>query len=166
MLIVVAALAIVLIIGGAIIITNCVDDIIGIIAVVLGVIFFLVGIIGAIYCGSELLHSCYIDDEIAMYEAENARIEQSVADVVTAYLEHESAILTAAAPQVSPNSAITIIAAYPELNSSEIVATQLQIYYTNNKLIRELRAEKLRFSIYRWWLYFGSNDSSTEAAVS
>ena len=85
---------------------------------------------------------------------ENAAIEQKVADSVNAYLNHESGIMNTL--KTNPESSITIVAAYPTLNSSELIAEQIRIYNSNNQKIKELKEQKVLLGIKRWWIYFGS----------
>ena len=92
-----------------------------------------------------------IDKKIAMYEEENTKIEQQIADVVTQYQEYEAGIFT----EVSPESAMTLVALYPELKSDTLVQSQIEVYADNNKQIKELKCKAINASVLRWWLYFG-----------
>lgn len=80
-----------------------------------------------------------IDKKIALYEEENNRIEQQIADVVTQYQEYETGIFT----EVSTEGSITL------------VQSQIEVYVDNNKTIRELKSSAINAYVYRWWLYFG-----------
>ena len=86
-----------------------------------------------------------------MYEEENTKIEQQIADVVTQYQEYEAGIFT----EVAPESAMTLVALYPELKSDTLVQSQIEVYADNNKQIKELKCKAINTSIIRWWLYFG-----------
>lgn len=86
-----------------------------------------------------------------MYEEENTKIEQQIADVVTQYQEYEEGIFT----EVAPESAMTLVALYPELKSDTLVQSQIEVYVDNNKQIKELKSMSINASIFRWWLYFG-----------
>ena len=92
-----------------------------------------------------------IDKKIAMYEEENTKIEQQIADVVTQYQEYEAGIFT----EVAPESAMTLVALYPELKSDTLVQSQIEVYADNNKQIKELKCKAINASVLRWWLYFG-----------
>ena len=92
-----------------------------------------------------------IDKKIAMYEEENTKIEQQIADVVKQYQEHESVIFT----KVAPEGAMTLVTLYPELKSDTLVQSQIEVYIENNKSIKELKSMTINASFYRWWLYFG-----------
>lgn len=113
-------------------------------------------IVGFCVCGSGLVSGKYIDEKIVMYQEENAKIEQQVAESINAYLEHESKVFENASDKVNPESAITIIAAYPELNSSELITKQIEIYNNNNAEIKRLKAAKIDLAVNKWWVYFGS----------
>lgn len=86
-----------------------------------------------------------------MYEEENTKIEQQIADVVTQYQEYEAGIFT----EVAPESAMTLVALYPELKSDTLVQSQIEVYADNNKQIKELKCMAINTSVIRWWLYFG-----------
>lgn len=92
-----------------------------------------------------------IDDKIAMYEEQNNKIEEQIAEVVQQYMEYESGVFT----EVASDSAITLISLYPELKSDALVASQIELYVENNQKITELKEKKINGSVTRWWLYFG-----------
>lgn len=93
-----------------------------------------------------------IPAQIAMYEEENARIEEKVANTVTKYMEYEKDIFI----EVSPDDdAFTLISLYPELRSDTLVAKEIEVYISNNDKIKTLKTELLKISSYKFWLYFG-----------
>ena len=92
-----------------------------------------------------------IDDKIAMYQEENAIIEQQVAVVVEDYMIHEDAMYSKAKIE----SPIVLAQMYPELKSNELCAKQIDIYIANNGKIKSLKEAKIEGSVYRWWLDFG-----------
>ena len=96
-----------------------------------------------------------INDRIDMYEEENARIEQQIADVVEQYQKYEADIFR----EVAPESAVTMVSLYPELKSDSLVQAQIEVYTENNKTIRNLRDKQIKGDVYRWWLYFGGGNT-------
>nr|DAQ95523.1 MAG TPA: hypothetical protein [Caudoviricetes sp.] len=92
-----------------------------------------------------------IDKKISLYEEENTKIEQQIADVVNQYQEHESGIFK----DVTPEGAMTLVTLYPELKSDALVQSQIDVYVENNKAIKELKSMTVNASFYRWWLYLG-----------
>lgn len=98
-----------------------------------------------------VLNRVNIDKKIALYEEENAKIEQQIADTVKQYQEYETGIFT----EVAPESSITLVALYPELKSDTLVQSQIEVYVENNKTIKELKSSAINAPVYRWWLYFG-----------
>jgi hypothetical protein len=92
-----------------------------------------------------------IDAKIAMYQEENSKIEEQIATVVSQYQEYESDIFES----VAPESAVTLVALYPELKSDTLVQKQIDVYLANNEKIKALKEEKIGGSVLRWWLYFG-----------
>ena len=110
-------------------------------------------LLGLIIVGVNVKSLSVIDDRIVMYEEENARIEQQVADVVEQYQKYETDIFM----EVAPESAVTMVSLYPELKSDSLVQAQIEVYTENNKTIRDLRDKQIKGNVYRWWLYFGGN---------
>ena len=98
-----------------------------------------------------VLNRVNIDKKIAIYEEENTKIEQQIADTVKQYQESETGIFT----EVAPESSITLVALYPELKSDTLVQSQIEVYVENNKTIKELKSSAINAPVYRWWLYFG-----------
>lgn len=101
-----------------------------------------------------MIHQCnyVIPAQIAMYEEENALIEEKVSNTVTKYMEYEKAIVI----EVSPDDdAFTLISLYPELRSDTLVSNEIDVYVKNNEKIKELKSEALNISNYKFWIYFG-----------
>lgn len=111
------------------------------------VISFIIAIVLAVYVSGSFV----IDEKIAMYQEENAKIEEQIAAVVEQYQQYETDIFQS----VAPESAVTLVAMYPELKSDTLVQTQIEVYMANNETIKQLRTEKIDASVLRWWLYFG-----------
>ena len=86
-----------------------------------------------------------------MYQEQNQKIEESIADLVENYMNYEANTFK----NISSDSAITLVSLYPELKSDTLVEQQCNLYMENNKKITELREEQINMTIYRWWLYFG-----------
>lgn len=100
-----------------------------------------------------IVHSSVLDDQIAMYQEENTKIEMELAECVEHYMAHEEKIMT----EVDPESAITLVALYPELKSDILVSYLMDTHISNSDQIKELRAQLLTVDSKRWWLYFGGN---------
>ena len=98
-----------------------------------------------------VLNRVNIEKKIAIYEEENTKIEQQIADTVKQYQEYETGIFT----EVDPESSLTLVALYPELKSDTLVQSQIEVYVENNKTIKELKSSAINAPGYRWWLYFG-----------
>ena len=122
---------------------------------ILGVALGFVSFIAIIVLGIHVKSLSVIDDRIAMYEEENARIERQVADVVEQYQKYETDIFM----EVAPDSAVTMVSLYPELKSDSLVQAQIEVYTENNKTIRGLRDKQIKGNVYRWWLYFGGGNT-------
>lgn len=119
--------------------------------ITLGIIGLVVCIIAMFCVGAGIKKLDVIDAKIEMYTEENIKIETQIADTVQKYMEYETGIFT----EVSPDSAMTLVALYPELKADALVSRQIDVYVENNNIIKELKADKINGSVLRWWLYFG-----------
>ena len=126
-------------------------DEIGTILQIIGTVATIISTIVSIVLLICVLNRVNIDKKIALYEEENTKIEQQIADTVKQYQEYETGIFT----EVSPEDYITLVALYPELKSDTLVQSQIEVYVENNKAIKELKSSAINASVYRWWLYFG-----------
>ena len=126
-------------------------DEIGTIFQIVGAVTTIISTIVAIVLLVCVLNRFNIEKKIALYEEENVKIEQQIADTVKQYQEYETGIFT----EVSPKDSITLVALYPELKSDILVQSQINVYVENNKTIKELKSLAINASVYRWWLYFG-----------
>ena len=126
-------------------------DAIGTSLQIIGAIIIIISTIASIILFISVIDRVGIEKNIAMYEEENTKIEQQIADVVTQYQEYEAGIFT----EVAPESAMTLVALYPELKSDTLVQSQIEVYADNNKQIKELKCKAINASVIRWWLYFG-----------
>ena len=156
MTLVLLGVGILAIIAGVIINAHTYEDGLALTLIVIGVIVALIGVVGTLTCGILLTQNMYVDEKIEMYEEENKKIEQEIADVVNKYIEHEAEVMNKTSEKVEPGDSIYAVLAYPELNSSELVAEQIKIYYENNNKIKQLMEDKINIKIYKWWLYFGN----------
>ena len=102
--------------------------------------------------GCILCNRMTIDDRIAMYQEENALIEQRVASTVDKYMQFERDVMVEVSPE---DDIITLVALYPELKSDELVKQEMQLYIDNNKTIKELKAKKINKRVHKFLLYFG-----------
>lgn len=118
---------------------------------VFGGFLFVVALIATILLGIDVKSLSVIDDRIEMYQEENARIEQQIADVVEQYQKYETDIFM----EVAPESAVSMVALYPELKSDSLVQAQIEVYVANNNMIKDLKDQQIKGDVYRWWLYFG-----------
>ena len=153
MVLVILVLGILMAVGGRILSCKLDDDkeSISTTLQITGAIIIIISTIASIILFISVIDRVGIDKKIAMYEEENTKIEQQIADVVTQYQEYEAGIFT----EVAPESAMTLVALYPELKSDTLVQSQIEVYADNNKQIKELKCKAINTSILRWWLYFG-----------
>lgn len=90
-----------------------------------------------------------IDDKIEMYQEENKNIETQITEIVNNYQGYEKEIISNIA-----DMEVAIIK-IPELKTSELVKTQMQVYVDNNDKIKELKEAKIEIKVAKWLLYFG-----------
>lgn len=153
MILVILALGILLLVLGIILYDKLEAgaDEVGSVFQVVGIVVIVISTIVSIVLLISVLKWVNIDKKIVIYEEENTRIEQQIADVVKQYQEYETGIFT----EVVPESSITLVSLYPELKSDTLVQSQIKVYVDNNNTIKELKSTALNVSVYRWWLYFG-----------
>lgn len=156
MALVLLSVGILAIIAGVIINAHTYEDGLALTLIVIGVIVALIGVVATLACGILLTDNMYVDEKIEMYEEENKKIEQEIADVVNRYIEHEAEVMNKTSEKIEPGDSIYAVLAYPELNSSELIAEQIKIYYENNSKIKQLKEDKINIKVYKWWLYFGN----------
>ena len=118
---------------------------------ILGGLIGFIALIGIFVNIGFLVYGRTLDDKIAMYEQENAAIEQSVDVLVKDYYRHESDTYSS----LTPENAVLFASAYPELQSNELATKQLEIYVENNNKIKGLKEDQINLSRNRFWLYFG-----------
>jgi hypothetical protein len=103
-------------------------------------------------CELEKVATSYaIEQEIAMYEEENAEIEAKMEVLVKQYMEFEKETLG----ELKSETYITLISYYPELKSDELVQRQLDVYEENSKKLKSLRKDLINVSKSKWRVYFG-----------
>ena len=154
MILLIFGICILMVIGGSILYDKFDTDTYCNLAI-FGVALGFVSFIAIIVLGINVKSLSVIDDRIVMYEEENTRIEQQVADVVEQYQKYETDIFM----EVAPESAVTMVSLYPELKSDSLVQSQIEVYTENNKTIRDLRDKQIKGNVYRWWLYFGGGNT-------
>ena len=93
-----------------------------------------------------------IPEKIAIYEQENAEIEEKVTNTVAKYMEYERGIIIEIAPD---DDAMTLISLYPDLKSDQLISAEIEVYINNNDEIKQLKDKQADVSVYRWFLNFG-----------
>jgi hypothetical protein len=152
MILVILAVAIIVLIIGAIFYENSYDsETVGTVLISIG------GIVGGAALLATVILICIngsnygIDQKIELYEQENQQIEEDIAVLVNQYMKHEENIFI----ECSPDSSITLVALYPELKSDLLIEKQIEIYVSNTEEIKQLKTDRISASIIKWWLYFG-----------
>lgn len=92
-----------------------------------------------------------IEEKIQIYEEQNTQIEQSIDAAVKAYCEHEQITYV----QMSDGAVALVAAAYPELASSELVKTQMEVWTSNSSEPKDLKSDLVDFHRAQYFLYFG-----------
>lgn len=92
-----------------------------------------------------------IQEKIQIYEDQNTQIEQSIDAAVKAYCEHEQITYV----QMSDGAVALVAAAYPELASSELVKTQMEVWTSNSNELKDLKSDLVDFHRAQYFLYFG-----------
>ena len=92
-----------------------------------------------------------IERKIAMYEEENASIEESIDVTVRNYMDFEASTYG----ELKDKDAINLVSLFPELKSDSLVQKQIEVYLANNAKIKELKEDEIDLSKAKWKLYFG-----------
>lgn len=142
----------ILILGGWLAYCDC--EIASGFTVTCGIIGGIVSFIAMVVLLVEASYLATIDKRIEMYQEENNRIETQIAECVTQYQQYESGIFV----ETAPDSAITLVALYPELKADQLVSKQIEVYIENNNKIKELKEQSINGDVTRWWAYFGGNN--------
>lgn len=92
-----------------------------------------------------------IDEKIAMYEEENASIEERIDTTVKNYMDFEANTYA----EFKDEDAISLVSLFPELRSDTLVQEQMSVYVANNEKIKELKEQRIDLSKAKFMLYFG-----------
>lgn len=93
-----------------------------------------------------------VEEKIVMYEEENLKIETKIKNTVRDYMEYEQETYD----KIIKNADLaTIVLKYPELNSNELIKTEIETYKENSALIKRLKDDQIDKSTMAWWIYFG-----------
>lgn len=117
-----------------------------------------VGAFGAIASGAVIIGTLFqypwaIKQRLEMYETENEKIEQKIRQTVETYMAFEKETYT---ELVKDAELETLLIVYPQLNSNELIKSEIEIYKENSLKIKELKDAQIYQSTYNWWLYFGN----------
>lgn len=100
---------------------------------------------------SEYINYCHAEERIGLVEAKNVDIENEIQIAVREYMEHEHKTYE----DLSPDNAIAVATAYPELSSNELIKEQISTYKSNRDEILQLKQQTIDRKIKSWWLWFG-----------
>ena len=153
MILVILGICIALLIAGFLV-WSAIDDDIGCVVSFIGGFGLIPALIATIALSVSVSNLKVIDEKITMYQEENTKIEQQIATAVESYQKYESDIIA----ECSPESSITLVALYPELQADTLVQKQIDVYVKNNEEIKHLREKKINSKVTRWWLYFGDGE--------
>lgn len=118
---------------------------------VLGAVFAIVFSIWTLWNIIIVASGFGIQEKIQIYEDQNTQIEQSIDAAVKAYCEHEQITYV----QMSDGAVALVAAAYPELASSELVKTQMEVWTSNSNELKDLKSDLVDFHRAQYFLYFG-----------
>lgn len=152
MILVILGVCVALVLLGIFMCAVCDSEFAGPFFTIVGGLGFIIAILVTIGLCVNVTGQRVIDAKIAMYQEENTKIEVQIAETVKQYQQYETDIFTS----VAPDSAITLVALYPELKADTLVQSQIEVYIANNEKIKSLKEEKINGTVSRWWLYFGS----------
>lgn len=122
-------------------------------AIIAGIIAFFLLISVIFQCYQVFCRANTIQTQIEMYEEENSKIEEKINAVVQDYLDHEKETYK----DIKPENVIAALSMFPELNSSELVKKEIEIYQSNETKLIDLKEEQIKeIPMARYLLYFGN----------
>lgn len=101
-----------------------------------------------------ILLCCYpynVDAKLKMYEEENQSIEEKIKTTVQNYKEYEQETFSKIVEKADLQ---TLILKFPELNSNELVKSEIETYKSNNEKIKSLKEQQIDKGLIGWWLFF------------
>ena len=119
---------------------------------VAGAVALSIVLLAALFVGVSSSQLMVIDEKIAMYQEENARIEADVSQMVSKYMKYEEATFADAVENISPTMVLSM---YPELKSNTLVEKEIETYVANQQILRGLKASRYDYELCLWWLWFG-----------
>ena len=119
--------------------------------VAVGGILAFIAAVGLIVCTMSISRVPEYNKKIEVYETEMQTIQVTINDVVANYLDHEKETYAA----LTPENAVIFASIYPELSSSTLVQQQLGIYNNYLVSIKNCKLALAEVSTAKWWLYFG-----------
>lgn len=124
-----------------------------VLAIIAGIIAFFLLISVIFQCYQVFCRANTIQTQIEMYEEENSKIEEKINAVVQDYLDHEKETYK----DIKPENVIAALSMFPELNSSELVKKEIEIYQSNETKLIDLKEEQIKeIPMARYLLYFGN----------
>lgn len=126
-------------------------DFLAVVLGILGAVFAIIFGIWTIWNIIVVASGFGIQEKIGIYEEQNTQIEQSIDAAVKAYCEHEQITYV----QMSDGAVALVAAAYPELASSELVKTQMEVWTSNSNELKDLKSDLVDFHRAQYFLYFG-----------
>lgn len=138
----------------AVALSNNVSDkaeLIGYFCTMVGGVLLVIGLLIVLWASMGVIKGRTYEQKITMYQEENKKIESQVDVVVQKYMAHEDSTFKTAKNE----SAMTLVALYPELKSDSLVKEQIRIFNKNNEKIKSLKEDQIDVSTAKFWLYFG-----------
>jgi len=107
--------------------------------------------IALIFCFCIWCSNRSIPDKIAVYQAQNEKIESDMDALVQKYMDYESSTFE----KFSDSDGITLVQLLPELKANELVQQELRQRVNNNNDIKDLQCKLAEAQVFKWLLYFG-----------
>lgn len=155
MIYIVLIICLILIILGAILLNNTDYELGGAASVIVG------GIVGGIFLIALFISLiCYnvtkftADSQIKVYEEQNEIVLSQIEPLVEKYLNYEKD--TYSSLKVDSNTLVAM-SMYPELKGDEFVQSQIKIIMDNQSKITQLKLDKAKLNVYKFWLFMGNN---------
>ena len=153
MIYIVLIICVILIILGLILLNNTDCEMGGLVSLIIGCVVGCIFLIALFVCLiSYNATKSTADSQIKVYEEQNEIVLSQIEPLVEKYLNYEKN--TYSSLKVDSNTLVAM-SMYPELKGDEFVQSQIKIIMDNQSKITQLKLDKVKLKVFKFWLFVG-----------
>ena len=153
MIYIVLIICLILIILGIILLNNTDYETGGLVSLITGGLVGLIFLVALFVCLiSYNVTKSTADSQIKVYEEQNEIVLSQIEPLVEKYLNYEKD--TYSSLKVDSNTLVAM-SMYPELKGDEFVQSQIKIIMDNQSKITQLKLDKAKLNVFKFWLFMG-----------